>query len=157
MKYVVSGGATLSFADGSKFELSQGIHDSSSFPKEVKDHWAFKAYARPIDEADLANEQSNEDLSASLVLLAEENNTLKAQLAEHEKTITALGNENTDLKAQLAEHEKTITALGNENTDLKAQLAAAQAPAGGKPADSTDKTDNTGGDAKNAKKQQASD
>ncbi|MDA4741966.1 hypothetical protein NY605_21950 [Enterobacter hormaechei] len=136
MKYVVSGGATLSFADGSKFELSQGIHDSSSFPKEVKDHWAFKAYARPIDEADLANEQSNEDLSASLVLLAEENNTLKAQLAEH---------------------EKTITALGNENTDLKAQLAAAQAPAGGKPDDSTDKTDNTGGDAKNAKKQQASD
>ncbi|ENB7484336.1 hypothetical protein ABIM68_004146 [Enterobacter hormaechei] len=136
MKYVVSGGATLSFADGSKFELSQGIHDSSSFPKEVKDHWAFKAYALPIDEADLANEQSNEDLSASLVLLAEENNTLKAQLAEH---------------------EKTITALGNENTDLKAQLAAAQAPAGGKPSDSTDKTDNTGGDAKNAKKQQASD
>ncbi|CAM7667821.1 STY1053 family phage-associated protein [Citrobacter sedlakii] len=136
MKYVVSGGATLSFADGSKFELSQGIHDSSSFPKEVKDHWAFKAYARPIDEADLANEQSNEDLSASLVLLAEENNTLKAQLAEH---------------------EKTITALGNENTDLKGQLAAAQAPAGDKPADSTDKTDNTGGDAKNAKKQQASD
>lgn len=136
MKYVVSGGATLSFADGSKFELSQGIHDSSSFPKEIKDHWAFKAYARPIDEADLANEQSNEDLSASLVLLAEENNTLKAQLAEH---------------------EKTITALGNENTDLKAQLAAAQVPAGGKPADSTDKTDNTGGDAKNAKKQQASD
>jgi len=136
MKYVVSGGATLSFADGSKFELSQGIHDSSSFPKGVKDHWAFKAYARPIDEADLANEQSNEDLSASLVLLAEENNTLKAQLAEH---------------------EKTITALGNENTDLKAQLAAAQAPAGGKPADSTDKTDNTGGDAKNAKKQQPSD
>ena len=136
MKYVVSGGATLSFADGSKFELSQGIHDSSSFPKEVKDHWAFKAYARPIDEADLANEQSNEDLSASLVLLAEENNTLKAQLAEH---------------------EKTITALGNENTDLKAQLAAAQAPAGDKPADSADKTDNPGGDAKNAKKQQPSD
>lgn len=136
MKYIVSGGATLSFADGSKFELSQGIHDSSSFPKEVKDHWAFKAYARPIDESDLVNEQSTEDLTASLVLLAEENNTLKSQLAEH---------------------EKTITALGNENTDLKAQLAAAQAPAGGKPADSTDKTDNTGGDAKNAKKQQASD
>ncbi|GAB0977411.1 hypothetical protein PJ201_13035 [Escherichia coli] len=136
MKYIVSGGATLSFADGSKFELQQGIHDSSSFPKGVKDHWAFKAYARPLDESELAKEQASEDLAASLVLLAEENNTLKAQLAEH---------------------EKTITALGNENTDLKAQLAAAQAPAGGKPADSADKTDNTGGDAKNAKKQQASD
>lgn len=136
MKYIVSGGATLSFADGSKFELQQGIHDSSSFPKGVKDHWAFKAYARPLDESELAQEQASEDLAASLVLLAEENNTLKAQLAEH---------------------EKTITSLGNENTDLKAQLAAAQAPAGGKAADSTDKTDNTGGDAKNAKKQQASD
>ncbi|ELJ8292966.1 hypothetical protein RS417_001633 [Enterobacter roggenkampii] len=136
MKYIISGGATLSFADGSKFELQQGIHDSSSFPKGVKDHWAFKAYARPLDESELAQEQASEDLAASLVLLAEENNTLKAQLAEH---------------------EKTITALGNENTDLKAQLAAAQAPAGGKPADSADKTDNTGGDAKNAKKQQASD
>ena len=136
MKYIVSGGATLSFADGSKFELQQGIHDSSSFPKGVKDHWAFKAYARPLDESELAQEQASEDLAASLVLLAEENNTLKAQLDEH---------------------EKTITALGNENTDLKAQLAAAQAPAGGKPADSADKTDNTGGDAKNAKKQQASD
>lgn len=136
MKYIVSGGATLSFADGSKFELQQGIHDSSSFPKGVKDHWAFKAYARPLDESELAQEQASEDLAASLVLLAEENNTLKAQLAEH---------------------EKTITALGNENTDLKAQLAAAQAPAGDKPADSADKTDNTGGDAKNAKKQQPSD
>lgn len=136
MKYVVSGGATLSFADGTKFDLSQGIHDGATFPKAVKDHWAFKAYARPLDESELAQEQASEDLAASLVILAEENNTLKAQLAEH---------------------EKTITALGNENTDLKAQLAAAQVPAGGKPVDSTEKNDNTGGDAKNAKKQQASD
>lgn len=134
MKYIVSGGATLSFGDGSKFELSQGIHDSSAFPKQVKDHWAFEAYARPLDEAELANEKSTEDLAASLVLLADENNTLKAQLVAH---------------------EKTITEQGNEITDLKAQLAAFQAASAGN-ADATDKADTTGGDAKNAKKQQAS-
>lgn len=134
MKYVVSGGATLSFADGSKFELSQGIHDSSSFPKEVKDHWAFKAYARALDESELVQEQASEDLAASLVLLADENNTLKAQLAVSDKTITEQGNEITDLKAQLA-----------------AALAATSANA-----DATGNTDGTGGDAKNAKKQQTS-
>lgn len=128
MKYIVSGGATLSFADGTKFELSQGIHDSSTFPKGVKEHWAFKAYARALDESELAQEQASEDLAASLVLLADENNTLKAQLVAH---------------------EKTITEQGNEITDLKAQLAAALAPAGGN-------ADATGGDAKNAKKQQTS-
>lgn len=134
MKYVVSGGATLSFADGSKFELSQGIHDSSSFPKEVKDHWAFKAYARALDESELVQEQTSEDLAASLVLLADENNTLKAQLAVS---------------------DKTITEQGNEITDLKAQLAAALAATSGN-ADATGNTDGTGGDAKNAKKQQTS-
>lgn len=125
MKYVVSGGATLSFADGTKFELSPGIHDGSAFSSEVKGHWAFEAYARPLDAADLEKEKSNEDLAASLVLLADENNTLKAQLVAH---------------------EKTITEQGNEITDLKAQLETAVAPA----------ADNTGGDVKNAKKQQAS-
>lgn len=135
MKYVVSGGATLSFEDGTKFELSQGIHDGSAFPAEVKKHWAFKAYAKPLDESELANEQNAEDLAASLVLLAEENNNLKAQLVAH---------------------EKTITDQGNEITSLKAQLDAALAPTDDKAADTTDKTDNTGGDTKNAKKQQAS-
>lgn len=134
MKYIVSGGATLSFADGTKFELSQGIHDSSTFPKGVKEHWAFKAYARALDESELAQEQASEDLAASLVLLADENNTLKAQLVAH---------------------EKTITEQGNEITDLKAQLVAAQAASTGN-ADATDKADTTGGDAKNAKKQQTS-
>ena len=133
MKYVVSGSATLSFADGTKFDLAQGIYDSSSFPKTVKDHWAFKAYARPLDEADMAEAQSAEDLAASLVLLADENNTLKAQLVAN---------------------QQTITEQGNEITDLKAQLVAALAPAADKTADTTDKTDNTGGDSKNAKKQQ---
>lgn len=127
MKYIVSGGATLSFANGSRFSLVPGIHDSSSFSKEVKEHWAFGAYARPLDEAELAKEQGAEDLTASLALLDDENNTLKAQLAAH---------------------EKTITEQGNEITDLKAQLAAAQAASAGDA--------DTSGDAKNAKKQQTS-
>lgn len=132
MKYVVSGGATLSFTDGTKFELKQGIYDGSSFPENVKKHWAFKAYAKPLDESELENDRNAEDLAASLVLLAEENNSLKAQLVEHEKTITEQGNEITSLKAQLAADA-------------------------GKSAENTDKTDSTGGEgAKNAKKQQAS-
>lgn len=135
MKYVVSGGATLSFADGTKFELAQGIHDGSAFPAEVKKHWVFGAYAKPLDESELAHEQNAEDLSASLVLLAGENNTLKAQLVAH---------------------EKTITEQGNEITDLKAQLAEALATAGGKSADDGEKTDNPAAaeGVKNAKKQQ---
>ncbi|EMQ2227344.1 hypothetical protein WAS61_004702 [Citrobacter freundii] len=135
MKYVVSGGAMLSFEDGTKFELTQGIHDGSAFPAEVKKHWAFKAYAKPLDESELANEQQAEDLAASLVLLAQDNNTLKAQLLAH---------------------EKTITEQGNEITDLKAQLAEAQATAGGKPANDGEKADNPAAaeGVKNAKKQQ---
>ncbi|BDS24907.1 hypothetical protein KAM576c_15260 [Enterobacter asburiae] len=129
MKYIVSGGATLSFADGNKFELSPGIHDGSAFSSEVKKHWAFEAYARPLDAADLEKEKSNEDLTASLVLLADENNTLKAQLVEYEKTITDQGNEITTLKAQL---ETAVAAAADKTAD------------------------NTGGDVKNAKKQQAS-
>lgn len=135
MKYVVSGGATLSLEDGTKFELSRGIHDGSVFPTEVKKHWAFNAYAKPLDESELANEQNAEDLSASLVLLAQENNTLKVQVAAH---------------------EKTITDQVEEITSLKAQLAVAQAAAVDASTDTTDGTDNTGGDAKSAKKQQAS-
>ncbi|MGU3521576.1 hypothetical protein ACLBW2_00515 [Enterobacteriaceae bacterium C23F] len=135
MKYVVSGGATLSFADGTKFELAQGIYDSSTFSKAVKDHWAFKAYAKPLDESEMAEVQSAEELAASLVLLADENNTLKAQLVAN---------------------QQTITEQGNEITDLKARLDAVLKPAADKTADNTDETDNAGGGSKNAKKQQTS-
>lgn len=127
MKYIVSGGATLSLTDGTRFELSPGIHDSSSFPDGVRQHWAFEAYAKPLDAAELAKEQEAENLASSLVLMAEENNTLKALVAEHEKTI--------------ADQETQIAAL-------KEQQAAA--------GDATNKTDNAGEGVKSAKKQQAS-
>lgn len=127
MKYIVSGGATLSLTDGSRFELSPGIHDSSSFPDGVKQHWAFEAYAKPLDAAELAKEQEAENLASSLVLMAEENNTLKALVAEHEKTI--------------ADQDGQIAAL-------KEQLSGA--------GDTANKTDNAGEGGKSAKKQQAS-
>ncbi|KFC07533.1 hypothetical protein GTGU_01776 [Trabulsiella guamensis ATCC 49490] len=130
MKYVVSDGATLSFPDGTKFELKQGIHNGSDFPAHVKKHWAFEAYARPLDDSDLEKEKNTEGLSS--------------RLAELEK-------ENTDLKAKVTEHEKTIADQVTEITDLKAKVA----PEGGNSAD-TDKTDITGGKGeKNDKKQQA--
>lgn len=128
MKYIVSGGATLSLTDGTRFELSPGIHDSSSFPDSVKQHWAFEAYSKPLDAAELAKEQEAENLASRLVLMAEENNTLKALVAEHEKTI--------------ADQEIQISAL-------KEQLSGA--------GDATNKTDNAAEGVKSAKKQQASD
>lgn len=127
MKYVVSGGATLSLTDGTRFELSPGIHDSSSFPDGVKQHWAFEAYAKPLDAAELAKEQEAENLASSLVLMAEENNNLKALVAEHEKTIA-------DQEAQIA--------------TLKEQQSAA--------GDAANKADNAAEGVKSVKKQQAS-
>jgi hypothetical protein len=132
MKYIVSGGATLSLADGTKFALAQGIHDGSAFPTEVKKHWAFKVYARPLDEVELEQEKQAEDLAASLVMMAKENNSLKARLVEHEKTIADQGGEITNLKAQLD-----------------------TAKPGVKTTESSDKTDDGEG-VKNAKKQQTS-
>ena len=127
MKYIVSGGATLSLPDGTRFELSPGIHDSSSFPDGVKQHWAFEAYAKPLDAAELAKEQEAENLASSLVLMAEENNTLKALVAEHEKTIA-------DQEIQIAALKKQLSDAG----------------------DATNKTDNAAEGVKSAKKQQAS-
>lgn len=127
MKYIVSGGATLSLTDGTRFELSPGIHDSSSFPDGVKQHWAFEAYAKPLDAAELAKEQEAENLASSLVLMAEENNTLKALVAEHEKTIA-------DQEIQIAALKKQLSDAG----------------------DATNKTDNAAEGVKSAKKQQAS-
>ncbi|MGJ0637858.1 STY1053 family phage-associated protein [Xenorhabdus bovienii] len=100
MKYIVSGGATLSFPDGTRFELSQGIHDASIFPENVKKHWAFNAYVKPLDEADLVKEQQSQDMAARITLLEGENTSLKALLVDRESAITELSNENTSLKAQ---------------------------------------------------------
>jgi hypothetical protein len=36
MKYLVTAAATLSFADGSKFEITKGVHSGADFPDSVK-------------------------------------------------------------------------------------------------------------------------
>ncbi|HHA0037616.1 TPA: hypothetical protein ACOEXB_004391 [Yersinia enterocolitica] len=88
MKYIVSGHSVLSLADGSNFTLTPGIHDG--FPDDVKKHWAFSAYAKPIDESDLAKEVENSDLVARVKLLDDEITSLKAQVAEKDDEITSL-------------------------------------------------------------------
>ncbi|MFT2792978.1 STY1053 family phage-associated protein [Serratia sp. T13T92] len=94
MKYIVSGAASLSFADGTKFELVPGIHDG--FPDEVKNHWAFSSYAKLLDEKDFEKEQQHSDLTVRVGVLESEITNLKAQLADKD-------NEITNLKAQLAD------------------------------------------------------
>ncbi|EOY6982299.1 hypothetical protein ACROTH_000744 [Yersinia enterocolitica] len=102
MKYIVSGHSVLNLADGSNYTLTPGIHDG--FSDEVKKHWAFSAYAKPLDESDLAKEVENLDLVARVKLLDDEITSLKAQVAEKDDEITSL-------KAQVAEKDDEITSL----------------------------------------------
>lgn len=137
MKYIVNDGATLSFADGSKFLLEKGIHDSKAFSDSVKKHWAFESYAKPIDEADLVSETLAEDLTARVTQLEGEVTSLNEQIGLRDATIS--------------DREKSIATLEGEVTSLKAELEAAKAaaPAANTDADNAD----TAEGSKNAKKQ----
>ncbi|MBD2816340.1 hypothetical protein ID850_16700 [Xenorhabdus sp. Flor] len=99
MKFIVSGNAALSFTDGTRYELTAGIHDD--FPENVKKHWAFTAYVKPLDESGLAEEQQSQDGAAHITLLEDENTHLKAQLVDRESTIAELNNKIAILKAQI--------------------------------------------------------
>ncbi|WP_145476218.1 STY1053 family phage-associated protein [Yersinia similis] len=88
MKYIVSGHSVLNLADGSNYTLIPGIHDG--FPDDVKKHWAFSAYAKPLDESDLAKEVENLDLVARVKLLDDEITGLKVQVLEKDDEITGL-------------------------------------------------------------------
>ncbi|MDY4387889.1 hypothetical protein [Pectobacterium aroidearum] len=122
MKYIVSGGAMLSFPDGTRFELQAGIHDSSDLPESVRKHWAFESYAKPLDKSELEKEKQTEDLSAQLAVLSEENESLKTQLAANSQI-------SEDLSAQLAGKD---TELADLQGRLSAALAAAEKGANAK-------------------------
>lgn len=91
MKYLVTSAATLSFADGSKFEISKGVHSGSEFPDSVKSHWAFEAYAKQIDDAEAEQlEAANADMKAYISSLESANAELLNQIAEKDKEIANL-------------------------------------------------------------------
>ncbi|AZF92922.1 hypothetical protein [Morganella morganii] len=106
MKYIVSQSATLSLPDGTRFELTAGIHDGEDFPGPVVEHWAFPSYARPLDEADIQKEKDSRDMSAKVITLETELTELKAALAEKDGVIDGLNTELTELKAALAKQDK---------------------------------------------------
>lgn len=134
MKYIVASAATLSLAGGSTFTLEKGVHDSKSFSDDVKKHWAFSSYARPVDEADLDADSDSGDIAAR---------------------ITALEGEVSTLTAQITEKDKTIASLEGEVSTLTAQLAAAVNPEN-PPSDNGDNSGLPDGAKNNGKKQQAS-
>lgn len=107
MKYIAAAAATLSLADGTKFDISPGIHDSSDFPDNVKKHWAFPSYVQPVDEADLEKEKKGNDLAAKNEALTIELEALKAQLAERDSTVEALTTELESLKAPAADNAES--------------------------------------------------
>lgn len=91
MKYLVTAAATLSFADGSKFEITKGVHSGADFPDSVKSHWAFEAYAKQIDDAEAEQlEAANADMKAYIVSLESANAELLNQIAEKDKEIADL-------------------------------------------------------------------
>ncbi|EOZ9095205.1 TPA: hypothetical protein R1B15_000758 [Klebsiella aerogenes] len=91
MKYLVNSGVTLSLADGSKFEITKGVHSGADFPESVKSHWAFASYAKQIDDAEADKlEAANADLKAYVASLETANASLLAQIGEKDKEIAAL-------------------------------------------------------------------
>ncbi|HGV3499626.1 TPA: hypothetical protein ACNGY8_005312 [Klebsiella michiganensis] len=91
MKYLVTAAATLSFADGSKFEITKGVHSGADFPDSVKSHWAFEAYAKQIDDAEADQlEATNADLKVYVASLEIANAALLTQIAEKDKEIEDL-------------------------------------------------------------------
>ncbi|HFO2531590.1 TPA: hypothetical protein ACHJX8_002397 [Yersinia enterocolitica] len=100
MKYIVSGHTVLNLGDGSNYTLTSGIHDG--FPDEVKKHWAFSAYAKPLDESDLAKEVENSDLVVRVKALDDEITSLKAQAVEKDDEITSLKAQVLSLTAESA-------------------------------------------------------
>ncbi|MPU29119.1 hypothetical protein FVB13_07940 [Escherichia coli] len=116
MKFIVSAAATLSLPDGTKFELTKGIVDDSSFPDAVKSHWAFPSYAKPLDATDLAKEQAALDLKSQVKNLQASVDDLTAQLAA--KTAESDGKDATiaDLTAQLAALNSTADATEQVET-----------------------------------------
>lgn len=107
MKYIVAKGAKLSFPDGSHFDLLEGIHDSAEFSKHVTEHWAFSAYAKPLDESDLQKEEESKNMGVKIQSLEEEITALKAALKEKDDLIASQSDEITALKAASSAETKS--------------------------------------------------
>lgn len=111
MKYLVNSGATLSLADGSKFEITKGVHSGADFPESVKSHWAFASYAKQIDDAEADKlEAANADLKAYVASLETVNASLLAQIGEKDKEIA-------DLKAAAVAKSEEKPAAGEEKQE----------------------------------------
>ncbi|RDL26867.1 STY1053 family phage-associated protein [Serratia fonticola] len=119
MKYIVSGAASLSFADGTKFELVPGIHDG--FPDEVKNHWAFSSYAKLLDEKDFEKEQQHSDLTVRVGVLESEITNLKAQLADKDNEITNLKAQLDDKAGDKADHGEAPADNAKDSANAKKQ------------------------------------
>jgi hypothetical protein len=87
MKYLVSTRATLRFTDGKAVELTPGIH---RFPKEVVDHWAFKAHAQPVDDEGPVAADPTEALIAKVGELEAKIGSLQEQVAGKDSEIGSL-------------------------------------------------------------------
>ncbi|HCK02912.1 MAG TPA: hypothetical protein DHV72_23215 [Serratia grimesii] len=109
MKYIVSSAASLSFADGSRHELTPGIHDN--FPEHVKKHWAFTHHAKPLSESDFQQEQQSADLSLRVAALEGEVTDLQKLLELEKDKVTEMTDQRDARDQTIDEHLATIADL----------------------------------------------
>ncbi|TXE22184.1 hypothetical protein [Serratia ureilytica] len=156
MTFIVKNAATLRLADGGSFDLIPGMHDD--FPAAVKNHWAFAAYAEPVDttrgDADkkgaAAAKQQIKQLQGELNDALEQLKAKEVTISEQMGEMDTLKIRITELEAQAAEADQLkarVTELEGqaaEAVELKARIAELEKPA-------------TEGEKKDAKKQPTTD
>ncbi|WP_447885041.1 hypothetical protein [Serratia fonticola] len=119
MKYIVSGHSVLRLADGTDYPLNPGIYNS--FPAEVKNHWAFRHYAKPLDDSEMENGGEGGDLTVRVALLEGEIITLKAQLEDKDAEIITL---KAQLPAKEPEQATESAATEAETVNVKKPTSA---------------------------------
>jgi chromosome segregation ATPase len=160
MTFIVKTAATLRLADGGSFNLTPGMHDD--FPVAVKKHWAFAAYAEPVDTTSQGDTDKKGSSAAKKQI-----KLLQEQLAERDKTIGVLEQQLSTGQAQLAGQVAQIDTLKARITELeglaadadelKARIAVLEKPATETGAGPSTQTEKAEGEKKDAKKQPPAD
>lgn len=160
MTFIVKTAATLRLADGGSFNLTPGMHDD--FPVAVKKHWAFSAYAEPVDTTSQGDTDKKGATAAKKQIKQLQEALNKAQehlemgrdlLHAKDGTIAELMGEIDTLKARITELE----GLAADADELKARIAVLEKPATETGAEPSTQTEKAEGEKKDAKKQPPAD
>lgn len=111
MKYHVSRSATLLFADGDRVELVPGI---SSYPAKVREHWAFSAHAKAVDDSDLDDSAEQSNVDSQIAVMQSEITKLNELVVAKDDEITKLNELVLSLTTTTTSDESTIQTEAEE-------------------------------------------